>query len=53
MSTNATPGHESPGTAVESTTENEECEECAKLDDGFPCADCYISGKAEFSGEYA
>lgn len=29
----------------------EECEECAALPDGWPCADCYISGDAEITEE--
>lgn len=24
--------------------EADTCEECSSLDDGFPCADCFISG---------
>ena len=52
MSMKTSTGLQSSGTAVESTTEDS-CAECAKLGDGFPCADCYINGDAEFSGEYA
>lgn len=28
-----------------------ECSECAKLADGWPCAECYISGDAELPDE--
>ncbi|AFO59198.1 hypothetical protein NJ7G_3984 [Natrinema sp. J7-2] len=44
-------GLQGSGTAVESTDEDT-CGECAKFDDGFPCADCCISGDAEFSEDY-
>ncbi len=49
MSTNAALGQKSLGTTVE-TTEEDTCDECAKLSDGFPCADCYISGRKGFEG---
>jgi hypothetical protein len=49
MSTNAAPGQESLGTTVE-PTEEDTCDECAKLSDGFPCAECYISGRKGFEG---
>ena len=51
MKTSALTGLEPSGTTVESTTEDS-FDECAKLDDGFPCAGCYISGRKDFSGGY-
>ena len=42
MSMKTSTGLQSSGTTVEPATEDN-CDECAKLDDGFPCADCYIS----------
>jgi len=30
--------------------DEDECEECATLPDGVPCAACYISGRTGFSG---
>jgi len=50
MKTSAFVGLQPSGTTVESTTEDN-CDKCAKLDDGFPCADCYISGYKDFSGD--
>jgi len=29
------------------TTDGEQCEDCQELPDGWPCADCYISGEKE------
>lgn len=28
-----------------------ECEDCAQLADGFPCADCFTSGRKDFETE--
>jgi hypothetical protein len=28
---------------------DDECDDCAELGAGWPCAECYISGEAEFS----
>lgn len=47
MPTNAAPGQESLGTTVE-PTEEDTCDECGKLSDGFPYADCYISARKGF-----
>jgi hypothetical protein len=52
MKTSALAGFEPSGTTVEPPTKQDNCDECAKLDDGFPCADCYISGRKDFSGDY-
>ncbi|WP_199268510.1 hypothetical protein [Halomarina oriensis] len=48
----ASGGLQSSATATESTDEDI-CDECAELADGFPCADCYINSDAEFTGEFA
>ena len=45
MKTSALARLEPSGTTVESTTEDN-CNECAKLDDGFPCADCYLTSSS-------
>jgi hypothetical protein len=31
--------------------EDDECEQCAKLPGDYPCADCYIAGRAEWPDE--
>lgn len=51
MKTSVLAEFEPPGTTIEPTTEDN-CDECAKFDDGFPCADCYISGRKDFLGDY-
>jgi len=50
MSMKTSAGLQTSGTTVESA-DKDACDECAKLDDGFPCADCYISGRKDFSGD--
>ncbi len=50
MLTKDAAGHQSPATASVEPTEEDTCDECAKLSDGFPCADCYISGRRDFEG---
>jgi hypothetical protein len=48
MSANASAGFQDSGT-TESTTE-EDCDACATLADGHPCAKCFISGRKDFEG---
>ncbi|NEU58763.1 hypothetical protein [Halorussus sp. MSC15.2] len=46
-------GLEPSGTTVESLDKQDDCDKCVKLDDGFPCANCYIPGRKDFSEDYA
>jgi len=48
MSSEAPTANESTATELNDFDADDECEECAKLSDGFPCADCYISGRKDF-----
>ena len=49
MSSEAPNANESTATELtDFDADGGECEECAKLSDDFPCADCYISGRKDF-----
>jgi hypothetical protein len=39
------------GEAPPESDDGDECEECAELADGWPCAQCYVAGDAEFETE--